>query len=370
MAQAADYNSTGVEYYKIPTFKFSDGTTLHNVQVAYRSINSSSTAGAVLIPTCYGGIINTTETWTTSPNDGLAKYHVIVVAMLGNGESASPSNKPMFPEIGQLRYQDVVNAQYALLTDHLGIKELEAVVGFSMGGQQAYHWAVMYPDYMKRMVPICSSARTSPHNYAFLEGPISALTNSIDYVAVQAMKEKAAQGEQIGPKLKEVKPKRGLRAFARGYGAWLTSTHWFRQQLWGKVAGGLGFDSVESWMVARGEGYLAWEADDLLILARMWQQGDIGAVIPDKNILTELGGKPSNDEQFQAALQSIKCKALLLPCQTDQYFPPEDSEIEVKYLRHGKCEPIPSVWGHIAGGGANPVDLAWLNERLAKFMAE
>lgn len=370
MAQAADYDSTGVEYYSIPDFKFACETTLHDLKIAYRSLNPSSTEGTVLIPTCYAGIINSTLTWTTAPYDSLAKYHVVVVAMLGNGESASPSNKAMFPEPGELRYQDLVNAQHTLLTQHLGIDKLEAVLGFSMGGQQAYHWAVMYPDFMKRVIPICSSARTSPHNYAFLEGPIEALMNSIDYVAVQAMKQKVARGEDIGRNLKEVKPKRGLRAFARGYGAWLTSTHWFRDRLWGKVDGGLGFENVEAWMSAREVGYLGWDADDLLVLARMWQLGDIGTVLPGENELSQLGGGLGSDEKLHKALQSIRAKVLLLPCQTDQYFPPDDSQIEVKYLAQGRCEPIPSVWGHTAGGGANPKDVEWLNKQIQAFMAE
>jgi homoserine acetyltransferase len=370
MAQAADYDSTGVEFYQIPDLEFACGTTLHDVKVAYRSINPSSTEGTVLIPTCYAGIINSTLTWTTAPYDCLAKYHVVVVAMLGNGESASPSNKKFFPEPGDLRYQDLVNAQYKLLTDHLGIRHLEAVIGFSMGGQQAYHWSVMYPEFMKRIVAICSSARTSAHNYAFLEGPIEALMQSIDYVAVQAMKQKLAQGEQVGQNLKEIKPKRGLRAFSRGYGAWLSSTHWFRDRLWGKVEGGLGFASVEEWESAREVNYLAWDADDLLVLARMWQLGDIGTVVPGEETVSQLGGGIGDDEKLQKALQSIQARVLLLPCQTDQYFPPEDSEMEVKSISQGKCEPIPSVWGHMAGGGANAKDTVWLNERIKAFMAE
>ncbi|ETN37913.1 uncharacterized protein HMPREF1541_07536 [Cyphellophora europaea CBS 101466] len=368
MAQAADYDATGVEIYEIPDFSFADGTTLHNVKVAYRSYNRASSEGVVLIPTCYGGIINGTLTWTEAPFDALSKYHVVVVAMLGNGESASPSNKAMFPEPGELRYQDLVNAQHALLTQHLGVSQLEAVIGFSMGGQQAYHWSVMYPDFMKRVIPICSSARTSPHNYAFLEGPIEALMNSIDYVAVQAMKQKIARGEDIGANLREVKPKRGLRAFARAYGGWLTSTHWFRERLWGKVDGGLGFNNVEEWMSAREVGYLGWDADDLLVLARMWQLGDISTVIPGETEMSQLGGGVVSDEKLHNALRSIKAKVLLLPCQTDQYFPPEDSQEEVKHLAQGKCEPIPSVWGHIAGGGANPKDVAWLNDQIKGFM--
>jgi homoserine acetyltransferase len=216
------YDGTGVQHHEIPTFSFSSGTTLHDVRVAYRSINPSSKAGVVLIPTCYSGLINTTLTFTSAPFDALTKYHVVVVAMLGNGESASPSNKKFFPEVGELRYADEIRAQHLLLTEGLGVKELEAVVGFSMGGQQAYHWAVMYPGFVKRAVAICSSARTSLHNLAFLEGPIAALTSSIDYIAWKAMKAKVAAGEDVGANLKDIVPKTGLKAFSRCYGAWLT----------------------------------------------------------------------------------------------------------------------------------------------------
>ncbi|KAJ9603633.1 hypothetical protein H2200_011819 [Cladophialophora chaetospira] len=370
MANAATYDSTGVEYHTIPTFTFSSGTTLHDVRVAYRSSNGSSTAGVVLIPTCYSGLINTTLTFTTAPYDALAKYHVIVVAMLSNGESASPSTKKFFPDPGELRYQDVVRAQHALLTEGLGVKELEAVIGFSMGGQQAYHWGVMYPDFVKRVVSICSSARTSLHNYAFLEGPVAALTSSIDYIAWKAMKAKIAAGEDVGKNLKEVVPKMGLRAFGRGYGAWLTSTHWFRQRLFMTLEGKP--QSVEAWMKMREEGYMGWDAEDLLAGARMWQMGDISTVVPDtpeeNKKLSQLGGAVPDDEPYEKALRSIKAKVLLMPCRTDQYFPPEDSEIEVKYLEKGELAVIESVWGHVAGGGLNPKDTEFMNDRIEEFM--
>lgn len=368
MAYAAQYDSSGIEYYSLPSFTFSNGTTLHDLKIAYRSVNSSSTSGVVLIPTCYGGLINTTLSFTNSPNDCLSKYHVIVVAMLGNGESASCSNKKFFPAPGELRYQDQIHAQYRLLTEHFKVEKLEAVIGFSMGGQQAYHWGVMYPDFMKRIVPICSSARTSPHNYAFLEGPINALTSSIDYVAWQAMKDKVARGEDVGAKLKELKPKRGLRALSRAYAAWLPSAEWFRERYWGEREGGMGFKSVEDWLSSTEKEDGAWDADDMLVLARMWQMGDISNVIPGEEALSQLGGAPGDDEKYKKALGSIKAWALVMPCQTDQYFPPDDGEIECKYLKLGVYDPIPSVWGHIAGSGGNSKDTEWMSKKIGQFM--
>ncbi|KAK5061201.1 hypothetical protein LTR84_007743 [Exophiala bonariae] len=371
MSQPPLYDSTGIEYYTIPQFSFSNGTTLHDVKVAYRQFNASSTAGTVLIPTCYGGHINTTLTLTNGPHDALAHYRVIVVAMLGNGESSSHSNKAFFPEPGELRYQDLVRAQHALLTEHLKVERLLAVIGFSMGGQQAYHWGVMYPEFVGHVVAICSSARTSAHNYAFLEGPIAALTNSIDYIAWRAMKKKVADGEDVGQNLKDVVPKHGIRAFARTYAAWLTSAAWFRDREWSKGVFAA-FGSLDEWMKAREDGYLIWDAQDLLVLARMWQLGDVGDAMPGEEVtgVKSLGYKVPDDARYEKALRSIKAKVLLLPCRSDQYFPPEDSEIEVGYLQSGRVEVIESTWGHVAGGGLNPPDTAFLNERIGRFLAE
>jgi homoserine acetyltransferase len=377
------YDTTGIEYYAIPSFTFASGTTLHELKVAYKSINPSSTKGVVLIPTCYGGRINTTLSFTTAPHDCLKDYHVVVVAMLGNGESSSPSNKPFFPVPGELHYQDCIRAQHQLLTEHLGVRELEAVIGFSMGAQQAYYWAVMYPHFVKKVVAICGSARTSPHNYAFLEGPIGGLTNAIDYVAWTQMKEKKRRGEgEFKGDWEKLRPERGLRAFGRAYSAWLASAAWFRERWWsgrgeareeeeGNADAGLGFKDVEEFIVkASEEAFLSWDAEDLLVLGRMWQLGDVGRVIPGEEMeVATLGGGVGDDEMFRKALASVQAEVLVMPCRTDQYFPPEDSEIEVKYLKKGTFAPIESIWGHFAGGGFNERDTMWMNERIGNFLA-
>lgn len=89
------------ETFEIPDFTFASGAK-QSVKIAYQSINPTSTKGTVLIPTCFGGRINTTLTFTTG---ALREYHIVVVAMLGNGESSSPSNDETFPRDYSLRYQ-------------------------------------------------------------------------------------------------------------------------------------------------------------------------------------------------------------------------------------------------------------------------
>ncbi|KAL8799299.1 MAG: hypothetical protein Q9182_006003 [Xanthomendoza sp. 2 TL-2023] len=286
MAPSPPYDTTGVEYYTVPLFQFTSGQVL-DIRVAYRCFNPSAER-TVCIPTCYGGRINTTLSFTGTDR-ALQGFRVVVIAMLGNGESTSPSNEPNFPKT--LDYRDSVNSQYELLTKHLGTRELEAVVGFSMGGQQAYYWACMHPAFVKSVVPICSSAKTSLHNYAFLEGPKAALINSIDY-------------EDGTYRTKGVKPVRGLRAFGRTYCAWALSAPWFRERQFQKI----GFSDVEHYIRKNWEdSFETWDPEDLLALARMWQAGDIGKI--------------RDDGDYLKALESIESKVLVMPSRTDTYFP-------------------------------------------------
>lgn len=329
----------GIEYFHIPQFQFASGR-VQDVKVAYRSFNPSSPRKA-LIPTCMGGRINTTQNFTSG---ALKDFHVVVVAAFGNGQSSSPSNDPSFPGDYSLRYVDCVRAQYRLVTEHLGLTGLELVLGFSMGGQQAYHWAVMHGSgeettFVKNVVAICSSAKTSGHNYAFLEGPISALEASSDY----------AGGKY---RANNAKPIQGLRAFGRAYAAWLTSAEWFRQELWTKF----GAESLQKWLYpAEGKApFESWDAEDLLVLARMWQAGDVGTL------------HPSGD--YKKALKTVTARALIMPSETDQYFDAADGEEEVRHLKNGTFAPIPTIWGHVAGGGANEVDSKWMDAKIEGFL--
>lgn len=211
-----------------------------------------------------------------------------------------------------------------------------------MGGQQAYYWSVMYgigsDPFVKRAVVICGSARTSGHNFAFLEGPINALTASHDY-------------DNGKYKIKAVKATAGLRAFNRAYAAWLTSAEWFRQELWRE----LGAKSLQEWLEANDDDE-NWDPEDLLTLARMWQASDVGSV--------------DSSGDYQKVLKQVTAKVLVMPCVSDQYFPPEDGENEVKHLKNGRFAPIESVWGHMAGGGSSPVDTKWMDKTIAAFLVE
>jgi homoserine O-acetyltransferase len=74
---------------------------------------------------------------------------------LGTGDSSKPSDgmRAGFPEYN---YDDMVDAQYRLLTEGMGIDHVRLIIGNSMGGMHVWNWGVRYPDYSDALVPMAS----------------------------------------------------------------------------------------------------------------------------------------------------------------------------------------------------------------------
>jgi len=172
----ADY-----EIFELGDVGLQSGITLRQAKVAYKTYGKLAPArdNVIVMPTFYGGQHADTEPMMQA---GRAldpdRYFIIVPNMLGNGLSSSPSNtlppfdRAAFPNVTV--YDNVV-CQHRLVTQHLGISRIKLVVGFSMGAQQAFQWGALYSDIVQAIAPLCGSARTSPHNYLFLDGVKAAL---------------------------------------------------------------------------------------------------------------------------------------------------------------------------------------------------
>ncbi|KAF7298054.1 AB hydrolase-1 domain-containing protein [Mycena chlorophos] len=320
----------------------------HNTSLtlAYRTFGDPKHP-AVLLPSCYSGKIGNTLTFLYLDKEDapvLRDYYVIVCGLLGGSESSSPSNVPdqiQGPRFPKITYEDNIKLQHKLCLS-LGITRLYAYMGFSMGGQQAYTMATLFPDFVERIVVLAGSARTSWHNWSFLEGPKAALVNSVDF----------HDGNYQTP------ASRGTRAFSRVYATWALSQAWFRERSWET----LGFRDLEEYLrVAWEGGQGAWDAHDLLAMIYTWQNGDISklSIIPE----AERGDLPK-------ALASIKAKALIMPSRSDFYFPPEDSAEEVVHLKRGELRVIQSIWGHFAGGGGGTKeDNEFIKQEVKRFLA-
>ena len=332
------------EIHDLGDVRLQGGATVRGCQMAYKTFGTLNTAkdNVVVYPTWYSAQHYENE-WLIGPGMALdpAKLFIVVPNMLGNGLSSSPSNTPEpynGPRFPHVTATDNVRAQHRLITETFGIERVRLVTGWSMGALQTFHWGALFPDMVERIAPFRGSAKCSRHNFVFLEGVKAALT---------------ADAAFAGGWYKS-KPETGLRAMARVYAGWGFSQAFYRQELDLKA---LGHSSLEDFLVAFWEGFfLPKDANNLLAMLWTWQHGDISA-------------NETYEGDFRRALGAIRAKAFVMPGQTDLYFPPEDSEFEVSCMPNARLIPIPSVWGHFAGGpGTSPVDAAFIDSKLKELL--
>jgi homoserine O-acetyltransferase/O-succinyltransferase len=342
-AQAAESEPTQHELV-IDNFKTESGTVLPQARVVYGTYGQLNAAGdnAVLLPSHYMAEMHGYD-FVIGPGKALdpKKLFLIATELFGNGRSSSPSNTPEpfhGPRFPITTIRDNVEAVHRLLTEQLHVRHVRAVIGFSMGAQQAFQWAVSYPEFMDRIVATSGTAKTYGHGIVRLEGQIAALTADA-----------AFRGGDYTDQ-----PEKGIQAFAMVWTGWLFSQEWWRQELWRTDASlGGNFDQVVERF--RTNFIPGADANNLILQMRTWEKHDVG-------------NTPPFHGDVEAALRSIKARVLYMPSQTDLYFPVTDARYEAAFIPRCELLPIPSLWGHPAGAGASPADGKFLNEHIARFL--
>jgi homoserine O-acetyltransferase len=181
---------------RIGDFKLESGEVIRDCAIGYRTFGTLNPekSNAVLFPTAFG--------WRSA---GLAtrigpgklveseKYYIIAVDSLGDGISSSPSNSKSqrglsFP---QFSIRDMVNVEQKLVSENLHIRHLHAVIGFSMGGMQAFQWAVSYPDFVDRIVSIAGSPQLTSYDLLLWRTALLALQSDPDWKQGQYTREPA-----------------------------------------------------------------------------------------------------------------------------------------------------------------------------------
>lgn len=330
--------------FTIERFTFESGATVPNVKVAYGTYGqlSAKRDNVILLPSHYMADFHGYERWI-GPDLALdpTKYFLVATELFGNGHSSSPSNTPEpfhGPRFPVATIRDNVQAVHSLLLD-LGITHVRAVIGFSMGAEQAFQWAVSYPDFMDRIVATSGTAKCWPHGVVRLEAEIAAI--------------------ELDPAFKggdyTVQPRQGVELFGLVWTGWLFSQEWWRQELWKQISPpGTTF---EAFVTARRKNFIPGaDANDLILQARTWERHDVGAT-------------KGFDGNIEKALASIKVPVLYMPSETDLYFPLTDARHEAQFIRQVTLAPIPSLWGHPAGIGIDAPDHKFLMEKITAFLA-
>lgn len=186
-ARAADYPPPRQGDWIAKDFKFHTGETMPELRLHYTSVGepsgqpvlllhgSGGSAASMLTPAFAGELFGAGQ-----PLDA-AKYYIIIPDSIGHGKSSKPSDgmKTNFPKYN---YDDMVEAQYRLVTEGLGVKHLRLVIGNSMGGMHAWLWGEKYPKAMDILIPMASQpTEMASRNWMLRRIMLETIRNDPDY---------------------------------------------------------------------------------------------------------------------------------------------------------------------------------------------
>ncbi|PSB36084.1 alpha/beta fold hydrolase [Aphanothece minutissima] len=325
------------------------GGTLASAWLDYRVYGTlaSDRSNLVLYPSSYGAWPEDID-WVVGPILDPQRWCVVLVSQFGNGRSTSPSNAGPGLVAGRwpVDHRDNVAAQRRLLEEVFRVASPALIYGWSMGAQQAYHWAVLEPERTQRICCVCGTARTTAHNRVFLLSLRQALT---------------ADPHWDGLRFQGV-PEQGLRTFALIYASWAASQPFYRRGAHRQ----LGYASVEAyveqaWLPA----YRRHDPHDLLAMLDVWLANDVAAAAG----ISAAGGDGSGggggggggsgggggdpDADLAAALGRVRARTAVIAGRHDLYFTPDDCQAEAALIRDAHFEVLESDLGHRAG---NPRD--------------
>jgi homoserine O-acetyltransferase len=186
-AMAADYPAPKQGDWIARDFKFHTGETMPELRLHYTTVGepsgqpvlvlhgSGGSAASMLSPSFAGELFGAGQ-----PLDA-SKYYIIIPDSIGHGKSSKPSDgmKTSFPKYD---YADMVEAQYRLVTEGLGVKHLRLVIGNSMGGMHTWLWGEKYPKAMDALIPMASQpTEMASRNWMLRRIMLDTIRNDPDY---------------------------------------------------------------------------------------------------------------------------------------------------------------------------------------------
>jgi len=180
-AQAGNPAVSHLQYALIGDFKLENGRSINQCKIAYQSFGklNKEKNNAVLFPTWFTGTSMDLLPFVPGKLIDTTRFFLILVDALGDGLSSSPSNSQTQPGIQfpAFSIRDMVESEYVLLTAFLNIHHLYAVSGVSMGGMQSFQWAVSYPDFTNKIVPISGSPQLNAPDLLLWNGELQGIQN-------------------------------------------------------------------------------------------------------------------------------------------------------------------------------------------------
>jgi len=329
------------QLYSEGDFKLESGEVIKDFSISYvtHGTLNANKSNAILMVTAISGNHHRLD-FMIGPGKALDpdKYFIICTDAIGNGLTTSPSNSKAQPRMAFPKFaiRDMVESQYRLLKEKLGIDHVVAVVGPSMGGMQTLQWGVSHPDFMDALVAMVPLTRTPGWTVAVLEASRKAIMED------PAWKD----GNYDAP------PEKGVRLWRDILNLLAARTPDMYSAQFKN-----GMDALP-WMEAQETAAMkAFDANDWIYQTWAYERHDVGTT-------------PGFDGDTAKALASIKAKTLILTGTKDLLNP------EIEPAEMGKNIPgvtmktisPGTVTGHASAGGFMPADVDFLNREVGAFL--
>ncbi len=341
-AQAHGPNQAPHQSFAMGDLRLESGEVIRDFAISYvtHGTLNAEKSNAILMVTAISGNHHRLD-FLIGPGKALDtnRYFIIATDAIGNGLTTSPSNSRAQPRMQFPRYsiRDMITSQHRLLTEHLGINHVVAVVGPSMGGMQVLQWGVSHPAFMDNLVAMVPLARTPAWTVAVLDASRQAIMLDPAW----------NQGNYTSP------PEAGIRLW-RDILSFLSARtpEMYRDQFPTAPM------DVLPWLRAQETALIrAFDANDWLYQTWAYERHDIGAT-------------PGMDGDLIKALRAIRARTLVLHG-TGDLLNPEYEPIETsRYIRDVRVVRISpgTITGHASAGGGFPADVDFLNREISIFL--
>ena len=329
------------QLYNEGDLKLESGEAIKDFSISYvtHGTLNAQKSNAILMVTAISGNHHRLD-FMIGPGKALDtnKYFIICTDAIANGLTTSPSNSKRQARLAFPKFliRDMVESQYRLLKEKLGIDHLVAVIGPSMGGMQTLQWGVSHPEFMDALVAIVPLTRTPAWNVAVLEASRKAI-----------MDDPAWKNGNY-----ETPPEKGIRLWRDIVSLLAARTP---DMYSAQFKNGL---DVLPWMEQQETAALkAFDANDWIYQTLAYQQHDVGTT-------------PGFGGDTAKALASVKAKTLILTG-TKDLLNPEFEPIEMgKNIPNVTMTTISpgSVTGHASAAGLFPADVEFLNREVGAFL--
>jgi homoserine O-acetyltransferase/O-succinyltransferase len=307
-------------------FTTEGGDLFSQIEVAYDTWGTLNEAGDNVIWVCHALTANSDVEawWPGMVGEGLAfdtsKYFIVCANILGScygttgPMSTDPATgKPWLINFPVITIRDIVSL-HEILRQHLGIQSIDMIIGSSIGGYQALEYSILYPEVIKHLVFIASSAKQTPWAIAF---------NESQRLAIEADPTFSGDDQNGG--------KKGLRA-ARSIAllSYRTSYAYNKTQA---------EDDNEKMDSYKASSYQDYQGDKLVNRFNPWSYYRLTQLADSHNIGRGRGG-------VKIALRQVKASTLCIGIKSDILYPVDEQKFVAQCVEHGQYAEIDSFFGH------------------------